>query len=96
VRYIPIVILTLGSSIFLVVSSLEIITLSKSPLRLFKNIALLTPVFLTSFSYLTFDQSDIVLQDYAAIWFFTQSLIYAIITAKLIVCAMAKANYSVF
>ena len=96
VRHIPIPILLLSSSVFLVVSSFEIVKLSKSLLAILHNILLLFPVVLVVASYLTYDQTDIVLQDYASLVFVTQSIVYAIITAKMIVCAMARTRqYSI-
>lgn len=88
--------MVVSSSVFLFVSTYDLITLSKSIGRFIYNGLLLTPVLMVLFSYLTYDQNDIILQDYCGLVFLTQSIVYAIITAKMIVFAMAKADqYSI-
>ena len=61
VRQIPVFLMILSSFVFLIVSSIEIINLSKTISKLLYNVLLLTPVLMVLGSYLTFDQNDIIL-----------------------------------
>lgn len=69
VRHIPIVVMVLSSFVFLIVSTSELITLSKTASKFVNNIFLLFPVLMVLGSYLTYDQTDIILQDYAGLVF---------------------------